>query len=116
MFKQSEREFLDIALRIASDLNGLQLKTSDIDIRFTRRNYENITEKANVLTTMLANNQIHPQLAFTHCGMFADPELAYKMSEEWQEKNRALAMEQANLTNGGEDVESTDQPGADGDH
>lgn len=83
MFKRSERQFLTIALRILRDLTDINISLKDIDIKFTRRNYENITEKSNVLVAMLGCNKIHPRLAFEHSGMFNDVESAYKMSEEY---------------------------------
>ena len=86
-------------LRICSDLSDLSLKLSNLEIRFTRRNYENITEKANVLTTMLANPKIAPVLAFTHCGLFSDPQLAYRMSMEYMEEQQKKAAEV--IANGG---------------
>lgn len=93
IFKQSEKEFLKLVLRICRDLTDLDLKLSQVEIRFTRRNYENITEKANVLVAMLNNNKIAPQLAFTHCGMFSDPQIAYAMSREYTEEqeNKTIA-------------------------
>ena len=95
MFKQSEREFLKLVLRICRDLSDLSLKLSNIEIRFTRRNYENITEKANVLTAMLANPKIAPQLAFQHCGMFVDAESAYLVSKAYAEEQEKKAAELA---------------------
>ena len=83
MFKKSEKEFLKLVLRICRDLTDLNLKLSGLEIRFTRRNYENITEKANVLVAMLNNPKIAPQLAFSHCGMFIDPEMAWNMSKAY---------------------------------
>ena len=85
MFKMSEREFLRLVISITNTLRDMNLKLSAIEIRFTRRNYENIQEKAQVLTTMLANNKIHPMLAFTHCGLFTDPTLAFNESMAWYE-------------------------------
>lgn len=82
-FKKSERHLLKIALGIAEGIIGTDLKVGDIEIRFTRRNYEGIQTKSQVLTTMLNSGKIHPELAFTHCGMFADPQSAYKMSQEY---------------------------------
>ena len=82
-FKKSEKEFLKMVLRICRDLGRLDLKLSALEIRFTRQNYENITEKANVLNLMLNNSKIAPQLAFTHCGMFSDPNVAYGMSRDY---------------------------------
>ena len=86
MFKRSEKQFLKIAIKICNNLRALSLKMSALEIRFTRRNYENISEKASVLVAMLNNGKIAPQLAFTHCGMFSDPQLAYKISMEYAEK------------------------------
>ena len=86
MFKRSEKQFLKLVIRICNTLRNTDLKLSDIEIRFTRRNYENITAKANVLVAMLNNDKIHPKLAFEHCGMFIDPELAYVMSAEYEKE------------------------------
>jgi hypothetical protein len=65
---------------------GTGLKLSDIDIHFTRRNYENIASKSQVLVAMLNNPKIHPELAFQHCGMFADPESAYLQSKAYYDE------------------------------
>lgn len=95
MFKLSEKEFLKLVLRICSDLSDLELRLSNVEVRFTRRNYENIAQKATVLTTMLSNPKIAPVLAFTHCGMFSDPQLAYRMSMEYAEEQEKKAAELA---------------------
>lgn len=95
MFKLSEKEFLKLALHICSDLSDLELKLSNVEVRFTRRNYENIAQKATVLTTMLSNPKIAPVLAFTHCGMFSDPQLAYRMSMDYAEEQEKKAAELA---------------------
>ena len=95
MFKLSEKEFLKLVLHICSDLSDLELKLSDVEVRFTRRNYENISQKATVLTTMLSNPKIAPILAFTHCGMFSDPQLAYRMSMDYAEEQEKKAAELA---------------------
>lgn len=88
MFKKSEKQFLKLVLTISNTLRGLNLKLSNIEIRFTRRNYENIQEKAQVLITMLSNDKIHPRLAFEHSGLFADPEVAYTSSMEYAEEKK----------------------------
>lgn len=89
MFKKSEKEFLKLAIFISNTYRNLNLKLSQIEIRFTRRNYENILEKAQVLTTMLDNEKIHPRLAFEHSGMFVDPEIAYLTSMEYSKQREA---------------------------
>ena len=89
MFKMSEKEFLKILIRLTNTLRDMDLKLSAIEIRFTRRNYENIQEKAQVLTSLLSSDKIHPRLAFEHCGLFVDPELAYTQSVEYAEEREA---------------------------
>ena len=83
MFKRSEKEMLRMVLKLCDGLADLKLKLRDIDMKFTRRNYDNIQSKSQVLVTMLQQPKIHPLLAFTHCGMFSDPESAYTMSDEY---------------------------------
>jgi hypothetical protein len=89
MFKKSERKFLRLVLRILRDTVGTQLKLTDIVTHFTRRNYENIASKAQVLTTMLNNPKIHPELAFAYCGMFIDSESAYLQSKAYYDEQMA---------------------------
>ena len=112
MFKRSELPFLKLLFAILNEKTNISLEVSDVDIRFTRRNYENIQVKSQVLTTMLSNNKIHPKLAFESCGMFIDPEEAYSMSKEYEEENRRT--EQLNesdngspANDNGEDTEGT---------
>ena len=93
MFKESESEFLRLAIYICNTFAGTNLKASDVEPRFTRRNYENIQAKSQVLTGMLSNNKIHPRLAFEHCGMFIDPELAYTESMAYYEEQQQKAQE-----------------------
>lgn len=103
-FKSSERDFLRLALRITNSdsrsENYPDLRISHIEVRFTRRNYENIAEKSQVLIAMLNNDKIHPKLAFEHSGMFVDPEIAYNMSEEYYRGEvDSQATELENFTN-----------------
>lgn len=87
MFKKAEKQMLKLVLRICRDLgNGVDLRLKDIDMKFTRRNYEAIQSKSQVLVSMLQQPKIHPMLAFTHCGMFTDPESAYAMSMKYYEE------------------------------
>ena len=97
LFIMSEKEFLKVIKRISSVYGRNDFKLSTIDVRFTRRNYENIQEKSQVLTTMLNNDKIHPLLAFEHCGMFIDPQSAYDMSAEWERV--AVERQQEELNN-----------------
>ena len=104
MFIESEKRFLKIAVRICNELNNMDLTVDDIQTRFTRRNYENIQGKAQVLVSMLNNPKIHPRLAFIHCNMFPDPEAAYQMSAEYEEEQARKAEAELN-----EDVRANGQ-------
>jgi len=120
MFKKSERRFLKLILNICHTLTGMDLKVHNIEIRFTRRNYENILQKAQVLDLMLKNTKIHPRLAFEHCGLFVDSDLAYTVSQEYveeQEKKAQELFEKQNAMKGENDDDSdnhTGDGGADG--
>ena len=87
MFKKSEKGFLSIALRILRNTEHITLDLKDIEIHFTRRNYENIASKSQVLISMLNCDKIADELAFSSCGMFADPESAYLQSKAEYENN-----------------------------
>ena len=85
-FKAAEREHLKVVLRIMRDTVGTNLKLSDIEPHFTRRNYENIATKSQVLIAMLNSPWIHPEVAYASCGMFPDPESAYLQGKAWKEE------------------------------
>lgn len=103
MFKKAENNMLKLILRILRDTQGLsddiyKLRLKNLSQQFTRRNYENVQSKAQVLTSMLQQPKVHPRLAFQHSGLFTDPESAYQASmeyaEEQEEKARELAKSQ----------------------
>ena len=98
MFKKSEHEMLKLVLRIirdtvdvSDDLRNLKLK--NLSLQFTRRNYENVQSKSQVLVSMLQQNKIHPRLAFTSSGLFTDPESAYQLSKEYSEEQEQKSLE-----------------------
>ena len=112
LFIMSEKEFLKVIRRISSVYGRNDFKLSAVDVRFTRRNYENIQEKSQVLTTMLDNDNVHPLLAFEHCGMFIDPQSAYEMSEEWKRAASERQQAELNALTGAqktEEVEETEE-------
>ena len=106
MFKTSENQFLKLILDITRVMteNNVSLKLSDIDIKFTRRNYENLYQKAQVLDLLLKNNKVAPQLAFQVCGLFTDSEEAYTISKDYYEKAEAESVELMNKSS--EEVEN----------
>ena len=48
--------------------------------------------------TKRRNRKIAPQLAFSHCGMFIDPEMAWNMSKAYMEEQAKKAAEIAAQT------------------
>lgn len=84
MFKSAERLMLNLVLKICKTVgkDNINLRTSDIDAKFKRHNYENVQVKAQVLCEMLNTPRVHPKLAFESCGLFSDPENAYLESEK----------------------------------
>lgn len=94
MFKKSEKKMLKLVLRICRELSDFNLRLSDISLKFTRRNYENIQSKSQVLDTLLKNPKIHPLLAFESAGLFIDPESAYTMSMKYFEEEQAKLVEE----------------------
>ena len=92
-FSAAERGHLKIALKILRDSEGTALKLSDIETHFTRRNYENIATKSQVLISMLSNPWVHPEVAYASSGLFADPESAYLQGKAWYEEQERRANE-----------------------
>lgn len=107
-FEYSERKCLRITLEISSILTRgrYSLNLSDVDIKFTRRNYEDILAKAQVLTTLLKTNQVAPRLAFQVCGLFSDPDACAKESEEYAKMTAEQIALLAMKKNGSEDLEN----------
>lgn len=115
MFKRAEKNVLKLVLRICRDTIGTppelcSLKLKDIAMQFTRRNYEAIQSKSQVLVSMLQQNKIHPRLAFESSGLFIDPERAYSISMEYSEEQAKKALEMMKKTGGNasEDPNETD--------
>lgn len=93
-YRKSEMEFLKVVLAYC---DNLPINRKDIQIKFTRRQYEDIYTKAQVLNLLLGNDLVHPKVAYTVSGMFSDVEDAYKMGLEWKEKlEKAVAEVQKN--------------------
>ena len=110
IFKKSEKEFLKLVLRICRDMGNLNLRLSALEIRFTRRNYENIAQKITVLTQMLACDKLAPELAFTTCGAFSDPQVAYQMSLPYIEKALQSQKQNGGNANGNGSGSQTGNP------
>lgn len=105
IFKRAEKQMLKLVLKICNTSGELDLKLSDISLKFTRRNYENIQSKSQVLISMLQQEKIHPLLAFSSSGLFIDPEEAYTLSMKYYEEKQKLAEKPDKTQN----TERTDQ-------
>ena len=111
MFKKAEKNVLKLVLKICRDSASTSpevcsLRLKDIELSFTRRNYDNIQSKAQVLVQMLGQTKIHPRLAFAHCGMFSNVEDAYAMSMEYAEEQAQKVLELAQQSVNKEDKEN----------
>lgn len=85
MFKGSEKRFLKLVLRITRDIGDLDLRLSEIDIKFTRNKTDNLLVKTQGLQNQLEAG-IHPQIAIAHSNLYSDPEQVYLDSREYLEK------------------------------
>ena len=88
LWEYSDKRFLNAALRICKKLGDLDLNSEDVVGKFTRRNYEDIGTKATVLTTLLANDKVHPQIAYQVSDITPDAEDAYTRGMEWYNEQK----------------------------
>lgn len=105
MFYAPEHQAIGLFTEIAGKLGDLDLDPLNVQVKFPRKNYEDILSKSQTLVTMLGQDKIHPQCAYEASGLFIDTQDAYNMGMEWYEKQKAeaekLAREQAvNSTDG----------------
>lgn len=84
-FEMPEMEMLEVVSVICNTLkNGeFAFDPADLEVKFTRRNYEDILSKSQTLVTMLNNDKVHPQKAYEASGLFTDTEEAYQMGMAW---------------------------------
>lgn len=99
MFEPSERRFLGIVLRILDATRHITLSNDDISIVFTRRNYENMQNKAQVFATLRAIENFPPLLAYEISGITPDPTRGWLMEQEYaasQERKKLEAYKAMN--------------------
>ena len=82
MYTDAEQDFAVIAAQVLSLIN-VDLDPTEVDVKFTRRIFENQQSKAQTLTTLLGSDKIAPRLAFVASDIWGDPEEAWRESEEW---------------------------------
>ena len=106
-FEGAERRMLQMALKIFNIYNdGVMgnsnaLSVSDIEVHFDEGEYENMLEKAQVLTMLLSNDWVNPKDAYAFSNITPDPESAYlsgkQFHDEQEEKAVNELMEQRNV-------------------
>lgn len=86
LFKRSEKLFLRQVLAIiATTRDDFDLKLSEVDCKFTRRQHDNLQSKTQALQGMLQAG-LHPEIAIASCGLFNDPLDVYQRSTEYLKK------------------------------
>ena len=82
LFKQSNRQFDRILLKILKQRGLLDIDLADFELHFDRGETVNIQSKAQAFNTMLASG-LHPILAAQKSGISSDPVADMKMSDKY---------------------------------
>lgn len=93
MFDEPEMQTIKLILSFLDKSTDIHLRPSDIQVKFTRRNYEDIVSKATVLTTLLNNAWVARIDAFTVCGLFPDPEESCRRGIDFHKSAPEIAEE-----------------------
>lgn len=72
LFKESEKDFIRLAIRICRENVGLKLNASDVECKLVRRHHDNLLTKTQSLLHMLEAG-IEPGIAIATCNLFSDP-------------------------------------------
>ena len=108
MFHEPEMRMLDLVSVICSSQGALEFDPVDIEIKFTRRNYEDLLTKSQTLVTMLNNPLIHPLSAYEASNLFVDTQEAYSRGLEWYEQKKQEEREMLNAAAVGQAESDTD--------
>ena len=85
LFKKSEKAFLRLVLHIIKENMEFNLKLSEVECKFTRRQHDNLLTKTQALTQMLQAG-IAPEVAISTCGLFNDPMDVVAQSKPYLQK------------------------------
>ena len=94
-FRKPEKRFLRLVLGICRNRIGVpvDLSLGDVDIKFTRRNFANLSAKISDFATLApppTEGLIHLKEAFTLSTLFTDPDTSYSESMKWREVLKSL--------------------------
>lgn len=83
-FKLSEKQLINIALKICKEKNtGIKtIEANDIDIKFTRNKSDNMLTKAETLGLLITSGVL-PEIAMEVVGLFSDSSDVFKQSEAY---------------------------------
>lgn len=99
-FESAERDMLNMVLRIFNIYEGRNVKAykdltmSDLEVHFDEGEYENMLEKAQVLTMLLSNDWVHPKDAYAFSNITPDPESAYLAGKAFHEEREEKEAEE----------------------
>ena len=93
IFRESEQRTLELVSIICERLSDLAFDPTDVDVKFTRRAFEDILSKSQTLVTLLNAPYVHPKSAYEASGLFTDTEEAVQMGIEWNEEKERKAVE-----------------------
>lgn len=106
LFKKSEKQFLKLVARMVKDARGIEINMSEIELKFVRRQYEDMITKTQSLQNMLQSG-IAPEVAIAECGKFNDPQDVFARSEEflrkWEYKEMSEGLDNVNSESSDED-------------
>ena len=110
IFNESLREELKVEIRILKTLQKLDIRLSDIEIKFNRNKTSNLLVKTQGLLNMLTAG-VHPRVAITHCDLFSDPQQTYIDSETggYLDKWKAIKAEGTNSAEDTNGLAGTEQ-------
>lgn len=118
LWRKSEREFLRLVLRIMGETRAdVDLKLSQVECKFTRRQHDNLQSKCQALSSLLQAG-IHPEIAIATSGLFNDPMDVYTQSEKYMSKWEPVQMlpgSQDEEEGGGRDDDAEEGEGGGGD-
>lgn len=82
LYKESNRQFDKVILKILKDAVGFDLDINDFELQFVRNETANVQSKAQAFQTLMASG-MHPVLAAQKSGISNDPMADMQMSEKY---------------------------------
>lgn len=98
MWKDSEKEFLKVVLKIISKVTPVQLTADDIEPHFNRQNAINLQSKTQSFCELMNNGWTDLRDALKFSGIAYDVESAYENGMKWHEDQEQKQMEQLKAT------------------